>query len=85
MQLRRLGRTGLQVSEIGFGAWGIGGTMWIGADSSGDKNRTVAVPNGGFVRDIAQGIHYDGSGNDPMWIQIAGVGPTATTNVDPAK
>jgi aryl-alcohol dehydrogenase-like predicted oxidoreductase len=31
MQLRRLGRTGLQVSEIGFGAWGIGGTMWIGA------------------------------------------------------
>jgi aryl-alcohol dehydrogenase-like predicted oxidoreductase len=31
MQRRRLGRTGLQVSEIGFGAWGIGGTMWIGA------------------------------------------------------
>src|SRR5262245_55061542 len=31
MQTRRLGRTGLQVSEIGFGAWGIGGTMWIGA------------------------------------------------------
>jgi aryl-alcohol dehydrogenase-like predicted oxidoreductase len=31
MQLRRLGRSGLQVSEIGFGAWGIGGTMWIGA------------------------------------------------------
>jgi aryl-alcohol dehydrogenase-like predicted oxidoreductase len=31
MQQRRLGRTGLQVSEIGFGAWGIGGTMWIGA------------------------------------------------------
>ena len=31
MQLRRLGRTDLQVSEIDFGAWGIGGTMWIGA------------------------------------------------------
>lgn len=31
MQLRRLGRTGVRVSEIGFGAWGIGGTMWIGA------------------------------------------------------
>jgi aryl-alcohol dehydrogenase-like predicted oxidoreductase len=27
-----LGRTGLEVSELGFGAWGIGGTAWIGAD-----------------------------------------------------
>lgn len=31
MHYRMLGRTGLQVSTIGFGAWGIGGTMWIGA------------------------------------------------------
>lgn len=31
MKMRPLGRTGLQVSEIGFGAWGIGGTMWVGA------------------------------------------------------
>jgi aryl-alcohol dehydrogenase-like predicted oxidoreductase len=28
---RPLGKTGLSVSEIGFGAWGIGGSMWIGA------------------------------------------------------
>ena len=26
MKYRRLGRTGLTVSEIGFGAWGIGGS-----------------------------------------------------------
>jgi aryl-alcohol dehydrogenase-like predicted oxidoreductase len=32
MNYRRLGRTGLEVSEIGYGAWGIGGTGWIGAD-----------------------------------------------------
>ncbi len=30
MQRRRLGRTGYTVSEIGFGAWGIGATMWRG-------------------------------------------------------
>ncbi|RZS90983.1 aryl-alcohol dehydrogenase-like predicted oxidoreductase [Motilibacter rhizosphaerae] len=32
MQHRPLGRTGLQVSEIGYGAWGLGGSMWIGAE-----------------------------------------------------
>ncbi|MDT3427051.1 aryl-alcohol dehydrogenase-like predicted oxidoreductase [Paenibacillus forsythiae] len=32
MNYRTLGRTGLKVSEIGFGAWGIGKTLWIGAD-----------------------------------------------------
>lgn len=32
MRYRELGKTGLSVSEIGYGAWGIGGSMWIGAD-----------------------------------------------------
>ena len=31
MKYRVLGRTGLKVSEIGFGAWGIGKGLWIGA------------------------------------------------------
>jgi aryl-alcohol dehydrogenase-like predicted oxidoreductase len=30
MRKRTLGRTGLEVSEIGFGAWAIGGAMWGG-------------------------------------------------------
>lgn len=29
MRTRTLGRTGLAVSEIGFGAWGIGGKQWM--------------------------------------------------------
>ncbi|HRR27200.1 MAG TPA: aldo/keto reductase [Acidobacteriota bacterium] len=31
MQYRRLGRTNLEVSVIGFGAWGIGASQWLGA------------------------------------------------------
>jgi hypothetical protein len=63
----------------------MGGTMLIGTGPSGDKTTTVAVPKGGFVHDIAGGVHYDGSGNDPLWLLTAGVGPTATVNVDPPK
>ncbi len=32
MQTRKLGRTGLEVSILGYGAWGISGKQWIGAE-----------------------------------------------------
>jgi aryl-alcohol dehydrogenase-like predicted oxidoreductase len=32
MKYRTLGRTGIEVSEIGYGAWGIGGFQWTGGD-----------------------------------------------------
>src|SRR5258708_36562544 len=32
MKYRRLGRTGFEIGEIGYGAWGISGKQWIGAD-----------------------------------------------------
>ncbi|MSP61118.1 MAG: aldo/keto reductase [Myxococcales bacterium] len=34
MNTRPLGRTGLSVSEVGFGAWAIGGGMWGAADDA---------------------------------------------------
>jgi len=44
MEYRRLGRTDYRVSEIGYGAWGIGGSMWLGAqddESLAALNRAV--------------------------------------------
>ena len=34
MKYRELGRSGFNVSEIGFGAWGIGKSQWVGADDN---------------------------------------------------
>jgi aryl-alcohol dehydrogenase-like predicted oxidoreductase len=42
MKYRPLGRTGLLVSEIGFGGWGIGG-LTPGATSYGDVSDTVSL------------------------------------------
>jgi aryl-alcohol dehydrogenase-like predicted oxidoreductase len=37
MHYRELGKTGLSISEVGFGGWGIGGTGWIGARDDESK------------------------------------------------
>jgi aryl-alcohol dehydrogenase-like predicted oxidoreductase len=34
MKYRKLGRTGIEVSEIGYGAWGIGGIQWLGGNDT---------------------------------------------------
>ena len=31
MEYREFGKTGIKISEIGYGAWGIGGAMWQGS------------------------------------------------------
>jgi aryl-alcohol dehydrogenase-like predicted oxidoreductase len=30
MRYRKLGKTEAEISEIGFGTWGIGGKQWLG-------------------------------------------------------
>jgi len=32
MRYRKLGRTNFEISEMGYGAWGIGGTQWLGGN-----------------------------------------------------
>jgi aryl-alcohol dehydrogenase-like predicted oxidoreductase len=56
MNYRPLGRTGMQVSEIGYGAWGIGGSRWIGADDEESLRALhTAIDKGVTLIDTALG------------------------------
>src|ERR1700690_447521 len=50
MRYRKLGRSGLEVSELGYGAWGIGAAHWIGADDDVSRAALRAA--------IAAGVNF---------------------------
>ena len=49
MRYRTLGRTGLQVSEVGFGAWGIGANMWLGGTDEASREALRAALEAGVT------------------------------------
>jgi aryl-alcohol dehydrogenase-like predicted oxidoreductase len=54
METRKLGQTNLNISEIAFGAWAIGGWMWGGADATDAvKAIQTAIDNGMTTIDTA--------------------------------
>lgn len=54
MLYRKLGRTNYEVSEIGYGAWGISGKQWLGASDAGSLQAVqMAVDRGVTFFDTA--------------------------------
>lgn len=60
------------------------GTWWVGAGPSGNKDATFPVPAGSLVVHHGNKIHYDGAKDEEVELQILGIGPSVTTNVDAA-
>jgi hypothetical protein len=60
----------------------LAGTMWIGTGAKLDKENTVPIKAGGFIRDIATQPHYDGTKDDGLTIQIMGMGPATSIPAD---
>jgi aryl-alcohol dehydrogenase-like predicted oxidoreductase len=82
MRYRTLGRTGIEVSEIGYGAWGIGGKMWLGGS---DDESTAALQ-----RAIELGLNFIdtalvyGEGHSERLVgKIAPASVTIATKVPP--
>jgi aryl-alcohol dehydrogenase-like predicted oxidoreductase len=70
MNQRPFGRTGLQVSEIGYGAWGIGQSMWLGAeDDESLKALNRAVDLGVTMIDTA--LAYGNGHSEQLVGQVA--------------
>ncbi len=66
MKYRMLGKTELSVSEIGYGAWGIGGEMWQGSDDNESVQALhAAIDQGVTFIDTALGY---GSGHSEQLI-----------------
>jgi aryl-alcohol dehydrogenase-like predicted oxidoreductase len=58
---RELGRTGISVSEVGFGAWGIGKSEWVGADDQVSIESLIAARDAGvdfFDTALAYGMGH---------------------------
>jgi aryl-alcohol dehydrogenase-like predicted oxidoreductase len=71
MRYRKFGRTGLQLSEVGFGAWGIGKTTWIGADDATSIRALVAARDAG-INFFDTALVYGGSHSERLLAQVFG-------------
>ena len=54
----------------------LAGTMKIGTGAKFDKDHTVSLGPGSVIRDIANQMHYDGTGPEGLTIEIMGMGPS---------
>lgn len=85
MNYRKLGRTGWDASEIGYGAWGISGRQWIGAQDS-DSLRALRAAMDAGVNFIDTALAYgDGKSEELVGqaVRESGLQVRVATKVPP--
>ena len=60
----------------------IKGTWWSGEGDTFDPNKTVAIRTGGFMLHPKGLHHYDGAKDEEVIVQIIGMGPVTTTQLE---
>jgi aryl-alcohol dehydrogenase-like predicted oxidoreductase len=70
MHYRKLGRTGIEVSEIGFGAWGIGGE-WGGTDDD-EAERALRCAYDLGVTEFDTALGYGGGHSEQLIGKVLG-------------
>ena len=59
----------------------IKGVWWNGVGEELDFNKAVPMKAGSYVLHPANGVHWDGAGDEEVVVQIIGEGPVETTPV----
>lgn len=62
----------------------LSGTWYVGYGDTYDPARLKALPPGSFYTEPANVAHFSLTKDEPVLVQITGVGPSATRFVDPA-
>ena len=57
----------------------LSGTWYVGTGRKFDPQHMVPMPAGSFVTDLAGQVHYDGARDEPVTIEIVGMGPATMT------
>jgi len=60
-------------------------TWYTGTDDTWDPERTVPLKPGSYMKHPAGAVHYDGAKDEEVIVQIAGYGPSGTTEVYPGE
>lgn len=60
----------------------ISGTWWVGTGNKFNTDETVPVPAGSYVIHKGGQIHFDGAKDEEAIIQVTGIGPVATEQVE---
>ena len=60
----------------------IKGVWWNGVGEELDFNKAIPMKAGSYVLHPANGVHWDGAGDEEVVVQIIGEGPVETTPVD---
>jgi hypothetical protein len=61
----------------------VSGTWYIGYGDSFSKAELRLLPPGSFYREPANRTHFAETRDEPVIVQITGVGPSSTSYVDP--
>jgi len=63
----------------------ISGTWYTGEGDAFEPDKTQPLKAGSFMLHPAKAHHYDGAKDEEVVVQIIGIGPSATTLVDPKQ
>lgn len=60
----------------------ISGTWWVGTGNTFNKDETVPAPAGSYVIHKGGQIHFDGAKGEEAIIQVSGIGPVETEQLE---